>query len=271
MSTPTQSPLHSNNPSCGAALFRHSSAAEDERLSLIEDEQDDYAKTRIEAFGIRSDWHCLEVGAGKGSMAYWLAGRCPTGRVVATDLETSLLNNGGRPNLEILTHNVSTDDFPLSSFHLIHARGVLTHVQDPDHVCERMVSWLRPSGWLLVAEPASFPIDSSPHSLMRKVGVASAIVMREIVGADVNWARSFPRPLLRAGLSYVDAECKLHIMRGGSREARMFELMLAQLSTQLIATGLISKEDLTELRNNLHDPSFFDFPPAVVRAWGRRL
>jgi 2-polyprenyl-3-methyl-5-hydroxy-6-metoxy-1,4-benzoquinol methylase len=261
---------HGENKRYGAEVFEHSSAEEEQRLSLIEEEQDPYTMARIEAFGIADDWHCLEIGAGKGSMAHWLADRCRNGRVVATDLDISLLNAAGRPNLEILQCDITTDEFPSDSFHLIHARAVLTHIPDPEPVCSRLVHWLRPGGWLLVADPASFPVDSSPHSLMRKAGAASTAVMRDRVGTDPNWARTFPAPLLRAGLVDVDAECRLRMMQGGTREAKMFELMLAQLTPHMVATGLINAEEIAILRAQLLDPNFLDFPPAVVRAWGRR-
>jgi 2-polyprenyl-3-methyl-5-hydroxy-6-metoxy-1,4-benzoquinol methylase len=254
----------------GIGVFEHASAPEEERLALIEEEQDPYTTARIEAFGLAEDWHCLEIGAGKGSMAYWLADRCSRGRVVATDLDTSLLSATGRPSLEILQHDVSKDDFPPGSFHLIHARAVLTHTADPQRVCARLASWLRPGGWLLVTDPASFTVDSSPHFLMRKAGAASTAVMREMVGTDPNWARTYPAPLVSAGLTEVDAESRLRTMQGGTREARMFELMLAQLAAPMEATGLITAEEIRSLRAQLLDPRFFDFPPAVIRAWGRR-
>src|SRR5437773_2931934 len=222
----------------GAGVFEHTAAEEDERLSLIEEEQDPYTTARIEALGIADDWHCLEIGAGKGSMAYWLADRCPRGRVVATDLDTSLLRTAGRASLEILQHDVSKDEFPPESFHLIHARAVLTHAREPEQVCARMSRWLRSGGWLFLTDPASFTVDSSPHLLMRKAGAASTAVMREMVGTDPNWARAYPAQLAAAGLVEVDAESRLRMMQGGTREAKMFELMLAQLSPHLASTGL---------------------------------
>jgi trans-aconitate methyltransferase len=203
-------------------------------------------------------------------MAFWLAKKCPRGHVVATDLDVSLLSAAGHANLEILEHDVNADEFPEGSFDLVHARAVLAHASDPARICRRMASWLRPGGWLLVADPASFPVDSSPHELMRKAGAASTAVMRELVGTDPNWARTLPAPLVAAGLVDVDAECRLRMMRGGTREAKMFELMLAELAVPMTATGLITADEVDSLRAALLDPEFLDFPPAVVRAWGRR-
>jgi 2-polyprenyl-3-methyl-5-hydroxy-6-metoxy-1,4-benzoquinol methylase len=254
----------------GVDVFTQQSAAEDERLSLIEDEQDPHTTARIEAFGIATDWHCLEVGAGKGSMARWLADRCPSGRVIATDLDLSRLRHNGRPNLEFHQHDIEVDEFHPGSFHLIHARAVLTHLRDPQAICDRMAGWLRPGGWLLVADPASFSVESSPHELMRKAGAAATAVMQQMLGTRANWARSYPSPLLRAGLVEVGAECVLRTMQGGTREAVMFDLMLAQIAGPIVASGQITAGELAELRAQLHDPGFYDFPPAVIRAWGQR-
>jgi 2-polyprenyl-3-methyl-5-hydroxy-6-metoxy-1,4-benzoquinol methylase len=260
----------SGAPAYGTAVFQGDSDAENERLSLIEEEQDPYTVARLQALGIAADWICLEIGAGKGSMARWLADQCPQGRVVATDLDVGRISTGGRRNLDVRRHDVATEDFPPNSFDLIHARGILTHVRDRESVCCRMANWLKPRGWLLLADPASFPVDSSPHPLMRKAGAASTAVMRELIGTDPGWARTFPAPLVAAGLIDVDAECRLRMMRGGTTEAKMFGLMLAQLAPQMVSTGLIGSDEIVALRAQLLEPTFFDFPPAVVRTWGRR-
>ena len=254
----------------GVEVFTQESVEEEERLALIEEEQDPHSVARIEGFGIAPDWHCLEAGAGRGSMARWLADKCPAGRVTATDLDLGRVRADGRTNLEFRRHNIETDGFAAGSFHLIHARAVLTHLGNPQAICERMASWLRPGGWLLVTDPASFSVESSPHELMRKAGAAASEVMQQMLGTQVNWARSYPLPLLRAGLVEVGAECVLRSMQGGSREAVMFDLMLAQIAEPIVATGKMTADELATLRTQLHDPGFFDFPPAVIRAWGQR-
>ena len=53
----------------------------------------DQATTRyLASVGVGGGWRCLEAGAGAGSVARWLAKRVgPAGRVIATDLDTTLL------------------------------------------------------------------------------------------------------------------------------------------------------------------------------------
>ena len=58
-----------------------------ERLNALEEMRDGLIQRRLESLGIRLGWRCLEVGAGRGSIA-----RCmtevvgPTGQAVAIDL-----------------------------------------------------------------------------------------------------------------------------------------------------------------------------------------
>jgi 2-polyprenyl-3-methyl-5-hydroxy-6-metoxy-1,4-benzoquinol methylase len=55
------------------------------RLEALEDFLDEGTTRALERLGIASDWRCLEVGAGGGSVARWLAERAT---VVATDIDT---------------------------------------------------------------------------------------------------------------------------------------------------------------------------------------
>lgn len=252
-----------------ADILDPDSADEQERLGLVEEEQDPATTDLLTGLGLGSGWHCAEVGAGGGSIAHWLADRCPEGRVVAIDRKARV-QRAVRANLEVLEADVQTLELPAHSFDLVHARAVLTHVSDRESVIARMTSWLVPGGWLVVTDPASFPVDSSPYPLVRKAGHAAAVVAREMIGTDPNWARTFPRPLIDAGLVDVDAECRLRMMRGGTREAIMMDLMYAQMGPHMEATGLISPQELEEVRALLHDSDYVDLPPAVIRSWGRR-
>ncbi|MDQ2708161.1 MAG: class I SAM-dependent methyltransferase [Actinomycetota bacterium] len=104
-----------------------------------------------------------ELGAGTGSIAAWLAGQCPHGRVVATDIDTRHLEQQRSDNLEVRRHDVITEDFPPGSFDLVHARSLLVNLPERDAVLARITGWVAPGGWLVIGEPDAFPTDSSIH------------------------------------------------------------------------------------------------------------
>src|SRR5262245_40508772 len=84
-------------------LADHTAAeAERERLSLLEQIEDPRSQRHLATLGIQRGWHCLEVGAGHGSIARWLAERVgPQGLVVATDLNPRFLTELQLPNIEV--------------------------------------------------------------------------------------------------------------------------------------------------------------------------
>src|SRR5215467_8340361 len=82
--------------------------AEDERLNLLEQIFDPLSRRRREL--VQPGWRCLEVGAGRGSMAVWLARQVgDSGHVVATDIDLTYLEQLHLPNLEVRQHNILED------------------------------------------------------------------------------------------------------------------------------------------------------------------
>src|SRR5687768_12680860 len=69
--------------------------AERDRLSILEKALDPITKGHLERLAFASTTRprrCLEMGAGGGSIARWLADRCsPGGTVVAADVDTRFL------------------------------------------------------------------------------------------------------------------------------------------------------------------------------------
>lgn len=107
----------------GEHVFSHLRPDEAERLEALAQALDENTFQRLGRLPLREDWHCLEIGAGLGTTARWLAARCPRGRVVATDIDTRLFPDlDGRNGWEAREHDVTRDEFPTASFDLIHAR-----------------------------------------------------------------------------------------------------------------------------------------------------
>src|SRR5438309_1833603 len=78
------------------------------RLELLEQIFDPGSRNRRDR--VQPGWRCLEVGAGRGSMAVWLAERVgPRGHVVATDIDLTYLARLQLPNLEVRQHDILDD------------------------------------------------------------------------------------------------------------------------------------------------------------------
>ena len=69
-------------------FFDKGEADEQARLGGISAMFDPLAVRNLAAVGVASGWRCLEVGAGTGTIARWLADAVgPSGRVTATDID----------------------------------------------------------------------------------------------------------------------------------------------------------------------------------------
>src|ERR671926_1028819 len=122
-----------------------------DRLAALEAQLDPGTIRHLQALGVGDGWHCLEIGGGGGSITEWLCRRVgPTGRVVATDINTRFLEALDFGNLEVRVHNIVEDELEQGAFDLVHARGVLVYLSQRDTMLERMVSALRPGGVVLV-------------------------------------------------------------------------------------------------------------------------
>ena len=122
--------------------------AEDQRLSLLEQIYDPGSRGRRQI--VQPGWRCLEIGAGRGSMALWLVDQVgPSGAVVATDIDVTYLRRLELPNLEVVEHNIL--DSPLEplepgSFDLVCLRFVLAHLSGRQEAAiKRIVQCLRPN------------------------------------------------------------------------------------------------------------------------------
>ena len=74
--------------------YDHAWARERERLAGLEAALDPGTREHLTRLGVGPGKRCLEIGAGGGSVAFWLAERvAPGGTVVATDIETSFLES----------------------------------------------------------------------------------------------------------------------------------------------------------------------------------
>lgn len=245
--------------------------AETARLHALTETFDPGTHRRIEALGLTADWSCLDVGTGTGTVARWLAERCPHGRVIATDLDTSLVRGPVPPNLTVLRHDVTAEDFPDDSFELIYARMVLMHLPQRQRIIERMYRWLRPGGVLLLEELVHFPRHGLPEeSPFRRAVDGWWAMLTASFGMDADWGSRAAQALCRAGYVDVRAEADLPVVHAGTPMADFSRLTLEMIAPRLVASGFLDAEELHRGLEEIDDQSHFSFPMALIATSGRR-
>ena len=105
---------------------------------------------------------------------------------------------------------MTRDEFPESSFELVHVRAVLMHIADRMATLRRMVSWLAPGGWLLVEEAdfgmwmADFDPTWAAHPRAWHEAFPNGSLLQ---------GRAILRQIHRLGLQDIGADAKLNIVR----------------------------------------------------------
>jgi SAM-dependent methyltransferase len=258
-------------------------ASERERLALVARLCDPLTIRLLTALGVGEGWNCLEVGAGAGSVACWLARRVePGGTVVATDLDTRFLRDLNVPNLEIRQHDILKDDLEEGLYDLVHSRALLMHLPEPEKAFARMASAVRPGGWILIEEPdyGSQAAASPGHPLAesydagRRVGFET---VRRLGILDPYFGRRTRELVEGAGFVETGHEGIVQVHRGGEIGAMASQMTSRAGARAVGATGELDDEQRARARRMrqitqqlMADPSFMFVGPTMFAAWGRR-
>jgi ubiquinone/menaquinone biosynthesis C-methylase UbiE len=249
-----------------------------DRFASLQTLFDPVTVRHLEAIDVQAGWRCLEVGAGSGSIARWLATRTgPTGHVLATDLDPHQITTdsaNGRAAIEVRRHDITSDPLPASAFDLIHARLVLLHLPEREAVLARMVAALKPGGHLLIEDfdttgHALCCYDPHDDALLTTVARAFSALLNA-GGADTAYSRHLPRLLRQAGLSDVRADGHVAIGPGGSAIADLNRANIRQTRDQLIAAGLLTEQQIEQFHRRITDPQVTLVMPNMISATGRR-
>jgi SAM-dependent methyltransferase len=263
-------------------IFDNSGQQAGQRFSSLETLYDPWTIQHLEASGIRTGWQCWEVGGGGGSIAAWLAERSgPSGHVLVTDLDPRyLLENAvlAKPQIEILRHDIGSDPMPEQRFALIHARLVLIHVPARELALERLVTALKPGGWLVVEDfdttfiDEGYPTaDPEEAALFEKVRAAQNRLMAARSGElSLTWGRSLYRRLRAQGLVNVGMEGYLAIREGRTPGARLIEANFQQIREEAVTAGFVTHEEIDRAPVLLDDSEFATGGYVMFTAWGRR-
>ena len=259
-------------------VFGREWAMERERLLALEALFDDESARHLAGVGVGEGWHCLEVGCGAGGIARWLAERVgPTGRVVATDLDTRFVEGHGRDNLEVRRHDILTDPVEEGVFDLAHARAVIEHLPDHRGALRRLVAALRPGGWAVIEDThfggpmaAALGCYTHPaeHGPLQGRLYGAVDTLFAAVGADGSFGPQLPGELKAVGLERVGGVVHAPLVNGGSEN--WVRGSLEQLGPRLVDARLVTSDEIDRSLAMLADGSSHYAPPLMVTAWGRR-
>jgi len=251
------------------------------RLARLEATQDPGTIGCLERLGVAEGWHCLEVGAGGGSIAAWLKDRVgDAGRVVATDLNTRFLEPLQGPGLEVRRHDVAVDDLEEAAFDLVHARDVLVHVPERVAVMRKLAAAVKPGGWICLEEPdvsADGPDPTVPDPMQalyaRVTGAIYAHLRHE--GLDPEFGASLLGRLRGLGFESLHCEGRLRMYQGGGPGEDLDNvsehmLAFAELKDAVVAEGTISRRDYDAFLALPREPAFAWREGLTMTAWGRK-
>jgi SAM-dependent methyltransferase len=252
---------------------------EGERLAALARVADPGTRRHLLALGLQPGWRCLEIGAGAGTVARWLAeGVAPGGHVVATDLDTRHLDAGDRDNLEVRRHDIRSDELEAAHYDLIHARMVLQHIPEREEIVPRLVAALRPGGWLLLedvdlaapmGEVMSRYAPDDRRDTVRAVLRAFDLGMAAL-GAENSFGARLPQVMLGAGLTDIGGELRAPLLVHDPDRPHWGALSLLQVRDEFVAHGLLDAETADRALSALDDAGSITLNVPLMAVWGRR-
>ncbi|MEV0392918.1 methyltransferase domain-containing protein [Polymorphospora rubra] len=202
---------------------------------------------------------CLEIGAGGSDVAVWMAAQAgPAGSVTATDLKPQHVNR--HPQLTVLSHDITTDPIPDGPFDLIHARLVLMHLPQREHILTNLAAALAPGGVLLVEDwhaTADAVVLDAPTDDDRNLFTTYQRAVNQRVfqasGSDPQWSLRLHQQMRLAGLHDIDTVINAPVWHSGSPGLILALTAIAEHRDRLHAAGL-TDADLTRVERLLISP-----------------
>jgi SAM-dependent methyltransferase len=239
------------------------------RLEAYAEMYDPGTIAELTRIGVGPGWSCLEVGAGTGTIATWLAERAgPGGRVVATDIDPRFLGELD-PAIEVRRHDIAVDPLEANQYDVIHTRAVIEHVAARDGALGSMVRALRPGGWLLLEEIVRPPSNCFPAlpPLKRIFDGMDELLRRR--GGDTETGLWLPGAMTAAGLQDVTCEPRVLMVYSGTRSIELMTLSIEYAGPRLVDLGALTQDELQAAIAAFKAPGFTMLSAVMIAARGR--
>lgn len=254
-------------------VFSGGGHAELDRLKLLESEYDEITFQKLMQIGVGAGWHCLDLGAGAGSVACWLADHVGCdGHVVAADVDTKHLGRYKRANIEVLEFDFQTDSLDGMEFDLVHARMLLSHLENGASLVTRLAKWCRPGGWVVIGD-----VDKCSSHVLEASAVFKRVwsEMQNVLkcrGFQPDLGRKLPGLLHDSHLVDIGASGSVKFTLGGSvkPQHQMYDRMIRRMTDEIVASGAISRREVEVALAELAKGTVAMMGSVFVIAYGRR-
>ncbi len=240
------------------------------RLHELATARDPRTFATLDRIGVQPGSVCLEVGGGAGTVARGLAERVgPDGRVWSIDIDTRF-HDPMPPNVEVRTHDVTTDALPDAHFDLVHARAVLQHIPEREAVLDRLIAATKPGGWILIEDGdmrafAAQPLPEPLATVHRTMAEGDMTPWR-----DAHFGTRLVALLRDRGLVDLDVMGSSSLMRPGEPSGEWWFLAIERVLPRFVAGGLVSQEQADACASQMRAPGFAMLGPLSLAVWGRR-
>jgi SAM-dependent methyltransferase len=250
-------------------VLDHHLEGEKKRLTLMSQLLDPMHRRYIESLGISREARVLEVGCGNGSMSAWMAKRvAPNGKVVAVDLDLSLVDDLRAPGVEFRQGDIVAGPVDPGSFDFVAARAVLHHVANAEAAIGNLVACLKPGAAILLIEPDFLPVSVAEPIEIRTFWNGWLAWARER-GIDYHIGRTLAQRVATHGLQQIGGAAETAVYNGGSPWADYWRETVTELRADLVQSGKLNDALIDTFLAQCADPNWWTETIAFTAVHGR--
>lgn len=243
-------------------LYKNDLKYAEKRLEYLEKIEDPYTYEYISKLKLKKGSVCLELGAGRGSVANRLCNIVgEKGFVYAVDTDTRFLDRYSRNQLYIINKNIEEIELNNNVYDFIHARHVLFHIKGYREIIDTLYRSLKPEGWILVEESDFFTwsaiksIKNGDLQLFNNV-IQKILDLYTSRGMDLECGTGCYKHLSNYNSRELISNSRCRIVRGKSDEAEFHRITMEQLKPSLLETGNIENKIIERFLKLYMNPDF---------------
>ena len=240
------------------------------RLQMLAEARDPRTFAMLGQVGIAEGMHCLEAGAGAGTVSAWMAEQVgSTGRVMSTDIDLQF--HADMPaNVIVRKHDIESDSLPREHFDIVHARALLQHVPSRNEVVGKLVDALKPGGWLILEDGQflGFGDQGLPEPYKKIHQIIAAGSLDE--WRDPDFGLQLLDQMRTHDLVDLDVQGDLWAMRPREASGEWWFLALERAIPHVVAAGLVSDAEGDLALEQVRSEGFVMLSPVSIAVLGRK-